>query len=197
MSLKLIYKLDSVTRTRGDIPRVLRSFGRRPTVHPLVDNNGLLRCSTRVIPRNNLTVIPRLIGSNIVVINSTTNFYLGLNFAIHNVSLTVTSTRTTTAAIVTTGRHTSFSTDDLTRCGHRLRRDYIVHSVRRFHGVPTLVRGPHLFDRCPQVITSVVGSVFAVSNGPGRPMHGVVVKRTGGVKLVGLLGSNVGKTATL
>lgn len=196
LSLKLIYNLRRLRSTGGSIPRVLRSFGRRPTITPLVTNNGLIRCSTRMIPRTNVGVLPRLINSNMLVTNSTTKVYVGLNFAVHNVSLTVTTKRTTTGAILSTVGDSSFDGRGLTRC-HRRLRDNPLHSVHVCRGLPTFLSGPHVFDNCPRLTINITHSLFAVSNDTPRLVHGGVLHRNGGINFVGLVGSNVGKIAIL
>ena len=157
--------------------QLLEQFKQRPEISPLIEGGELVEYSAHAIPEGGISSMPKLYSDGILVTGDAAGFALNMGMIVRGMDLAMASGAIAAETIKSAKTRNDYSASSLSTYEQMLSKSFVLKDLRTFRNVWKVLSNPRLFQKYPQVVSSLLTELMYIGAEPKSKFSSTVMKQ--------------------
>ena len=171
LSVGVVVKIDALYKSQRQPHEILDEFKAHPFISRLVHGGKVVEYSAQAIHRGGVHLIPQLYGDGYVVAGSAARLLLNNVMTLRGMDVAVASAAAAAKAILAAREQGDYSRAALAAYEKFFKATDVYQDMVTFKDTYTLLENKRLFNVYPDLVSGVMGDMFAVKARPGKKAY--------------------------
>lgn len=183
LSIGIVVKLSSLSKTGRRPEDLLEDFKQHPMIWPLIKEGEIREYLAHLIPEGGQTSSKSLYKGGLLATGDAGGFTLSTGFRVEGANLAIMSGMAAAETIKRSSRSRDFSEKGLSIYPDLLRQYGVLADMEKFRHAPNFLKNPRLYQSYPELVCQISNALFSVEPGPKKGIGEMVKEARKGKQL--------------
>ena len=183
LSIGIVVKLSSLSKTGRRPEDLLEDFKQHPMIWPLIKEGEIREYLAHLIPEGGQTSSKRLYKDGLLATGDAGGFTLSTGFRVEGANLAIMSGMAAAETVIRSSRSRDFSEKGLSIYSDILRQYGVLADLEKFRHAPNFLKNPRLYQSYPELVCQISNALFSVEPGPKKGIGEMVKEARKGKQL--------------
>lgn len=188
ISIGLVLNISEITGSQKSLPELMEEFKQHPSIKPLIEGGTLLEYSAHIVPEGGWDMLPRIYDDNVLIVGDAAGLVINIGYMVRGMDLAVESAVLAAETLILAKEKDDFSAATLSNYQKKLEESFIGQDMKLYRRFPRFMEStPRLFKEYPELLMSLLASLFVVDGQPQKPLRKKVMQELSKVGYVNLM----------